>query len=101
MDIFIKILLGVGILLTAGASFYLAIKKKIEEEAIDAINFAEDSDKKAQEKMEEAIEYIYINIPSMAKVFISKETIRTIVQKALDKIEDYVRKQKGTKKNGK
>lgn len=75
-------------------SYYLAIRKKIEQEALNAINKAEDTDKIGEEKMQDAVEIVYDIIPAVAKPFISKKLIKTIIQSVFDKVEEYARKQK-------
>ena len=74
--------------------YYLAIRKKIEQEALNAINKAEDTDKIGEEKMQDAVEIVYDIIPAVAKPFISKKLIETIIQSVFDKVEEYARKQK-------
>lgn len=73
--------------------YYQTIRKKIEQEALDAINKAEDTDKIAEEKMKEAVETVYSILPAVAKPFVSKQLIETIVQGIFDKVEEYARKQ--------
>lgn len=74
-------------------SYYLAIRKKIEHEALNAINKAENTDKIGEEKMQNAVEIVYDIIPAVAKPFISKKLIETIIQSVFDKVEEYARKQ--------
>lgn len=73
--------------------FYVYIRKKIEQEALDAINKAEDTDKIGKEKMAEAVETIYSVLPACVRPFISKSMIEVVVQSVFDKMEEYVRKQ--------
>lgn len=73
--------------------FYVYIRKKIEQEALDAINKAEDTDKIGKEKMAEAVETIYDVLPACVRPFISKDMIEIVVQGVFDKMEEYVRKQ--------
>ena len=75
-------------------SYYFAIRKKIEQEALNAINKAEDTDKLGKEKMQDAVEIVYDIIPAVAKPFISKKLVETIIQSVFDKVEEYARKQK-------
>ena len=63
------------------AGYYIYIRKRIEEEALDAINKAEDTDKHAEEKLEEAVETVYNVLPSVIKPFISRALLKTIIQK--------------------
>ncbi len=73
--------------------YYQYIKKKIEEQALDAINKAEDTDKIGEEKLKDAVDTIYSLLPSPVKPFINKQLIETIIQKTFDKVEEYAQKQ--------
>lgn len=73
--------------------YYLHIRKLIEEQAIDAINTAEDTDKVETEKMTIAVDTIWTALPTVAKPFISKMLIETIIQGVFDKVEVYAKKQ--------
>lgn len=73
--------------------YYQYIKKRISQEALDAINKAEDSDKIGKEKMAEAVETVYSLIPVVARPFVSEKLIETIIQGVFDKVEEYARKQ--------
>jgi predicted subunit of tRNA(5-methylaminomethyl-2-thiouridylate) methyltransferase len=74
-------------------SYYQHVKKKLEQEALDAINKAEETDKIGAEKMQDAIKMVKDMIPSVAKPFISDTLIETVIQSVFDKVEDYARKQ--------
>lgn len=74
-------------------SYYVAIRKKIQQEALGAINSAEDTDKIGAEKMADAVEEVYAIIPVVAKPFISKKLVETIIQSVFDKVEEYALKQ--------
>ena len=73
--------------------YYIYIRKKIEQEALNAINKAEDTGKVGKEKMAEAVETIYNILPACVRPFISKDMIEIVVQGVFDKMEEYVRKQ--------
>lgn len=73
--------------------YYQHIKKRLEQEALDAINKAEDTDKIGAEKMQDAIKMVKDMIPAVAKPFISDKLIETVIQGVFDKVEDYARKQ--------
>lgn len=73
--------------------YYQYTKKKIEKEALDAINKAEDSDKVGEEKMKEAVETVYSMLPAVIKPFVSEKMVETLIQGVFDKVEDYARKQ--------
>lgn len=74
-------------------SYYVTIKKKITQEALGAINSAEDTDKIGAEKMADAVEEVYAIIPAVAKPFVSRKLIETIIQSVFDKVEEYAEKQ--------
>lgn len=73
--------------------YYQYTKKKIEKEALDAINKAEDSDKIGEEKMKEAVETVYSMLPAVIKPFVSEKMVETLIQGVFDKVEEYARKQ--------
>lgn len=73
--------------------YYQYIKKKIEKEALDAINKAEDTDKVGEEKMKDAVDTVYSILPAVVRPFISKTLIETLIQGVFDKVEEYARKQ--------
>ena len=73
--------------------YYQHIKKRLEQEALNAINKVEESDKVGAEKMQNAIEMVYDMIPAVAKPFISEKMVETIIQSVFDKVEEYARKQ--------
>lgn len=73
--------------------YYQHIKKRIEQEALDAINKVEETDKIGAEKMQDAIKMVYGMIPAVAKPFISEEMVELVIQRVFDKVEDYARKQ--------
>lgn len=73
--------------------YYEHIKKKLEQEALNAINKAEETDKVGTEKMQDAIKMIYDMIPAVARPFISEKIIERVVQNVFDKVEEYAQKQ--------
>ena len=73
--------------------YYQHIKKRLEQEALDAINIAEETDKIGAEKLQDAIKMVKDMIPAVAKPFISDKLIETVIQGVFDKVEDYARKQ--------
>ena len=73
--------------------YYQHIKKRIEQEALNSINKAEDTDKIGEEKMQDAIKMVYDMIPDVARPFISEEMVELVIQRVFDKVEDYARKQ--------
>ena len=90
------ILTIVSSLITVAAAiigYYHHIKKRLEEEALNAINKAEETDKVGAEKMQDAIEMVYDMIPTVAKPFISEKMVEMVIQTVFDKVEDYAKKQ--------
>ena len=73
--------------------YYQHIKKRLEQEALNAINKAEETDKIGAEKMQDAIKRVYDIIPAVARPFISEKMVELIIQGVFDKVEDYARKQ--------
>ena len=74
-------------------SYYLAIRKKVEACALDAINEAEELEAVGKEKMRAAVDTVYSIVPLVAKPFLSKELIEVIIQSIFDKVEEYAKKQ--------
>ena len=90
------ILTGIAIICTIVAlliSYYFYIKKLIEEQALDAINNAEDTKLIAAEKLTHAVEAVYSMLPTVVKPFVSKAVIEAVIQCAFDKVEAYAQKQ--------
>ena len=73
--------------------YYQHIKKRLEEEALNAINKAEETDKIGAEKMQDAIKMVYDMIPAVVRPFISEKMVELVIQSVFDKVEDYARKQ--------
>lgn len=92
-EIIITIVSIVCTIVSILCGYYIYIRKKIEQEALNAINKAEDTDKIGKEKMAEAVETIYNILPACVRPFISKDMIEIVVQGVFDKMEEYVRKQ--------
>lgn len=92
-EIIISIVSIICTIVSILCAYYIYIRKKIEQEALNAINKAEDTDKVGKEKMAEAVETIYNILPACVRPFISKDMIEIVVQGVFDKMEEYVRKQ--------
>ncbi len=73
--------------------YYQHIKKRLEQEALNAINKAEETDKIGAEKMQDAIKMVYDMIPAVARPFISEKMVELVIQSVFDKVEEYARKQ--------
>lgn len=92
-EIILTILSCLCTLLAIIFGYYQTVRKKIEQEALNAINQAEELDKIGAEKMKEAVNTVYSIIPKIIKPFISEKLIETIIQGVFDKVEEYARKQ--------
>ena len=86
--IFTIITLGVTFL-----SYYLSIKNKISQEALKAINTAEDSELDGAEKKRLAVEQVKKLVPTVLRPFITDDLINTLVQMTFDEIKAYAIKQ--------
>lgn len=98
-ELILTIVSGVVTVLSVVLGYYQYIKKKIEQEALNAINKAEDTDKVGQEKMKEAVQTVYSLIPVVARPFISEKLVEMIIQNVFDKVEEYAHKQLEKDKN--
>lgn len=92
-ELILSVVSCLATLIAIVTGYYIAIRKKIEQEALNAINKAEDTNKIGEEKMKDAVETVYSIIPAVAKPFISEKLIETIIQGVFDKVEEYARKQ--------
>lgn len=98
-ELILTIVSGVVTVLSVVLGYYQYIKKKIEQEALNAINKAEDTDKIGAEKMRDAVKTVYELIPGVAKPFISEKLVEMIIQNVFDKVEEYAHKQLEKDKN--
>ena len=73
--------------------YYLNIKNILTNNLTNVINYAEDSDLVAGEKMQLAITELNKLVPTILKPFIPESFLRKMIQKAFDKIEEYAKKQ--------
>lgn len=77
--------------------YYFYIKGKAQEAASAAIDHIEPLEKvngkESKEKLEEAVEQVYVLVPPAARVLIPKSVVRSIVQRAFCNIEEYAKKQ--------
>ena len=86
------VLAGLSLIVTfIGHYFY--VRGKLHKAAAGAITNAEQDDKTGAEKLELAVDQVYVLVPASLKVFIHRSSVRKIVQAAFDKIEDYAKKQ--------
>lgn len=94
----IEIILGILSILLVFLSYYISVRKTLQEKVGDAINEAEKTDLIGEEKMAYAVEQIYQLVPTMFKPILTKPAIEGIVQQLFDKMQDFAKKQKNDKK---
>lgn len=92
-ELILTILSSVLTLVVIIIGYYQHIKKRLEQEALNAINKAEETDKIGAEKMQDAIKMVYDMIPAIARPFISEKMIEVVIQGVFDKVEEYAKKQ--------
>lgn len=92
-EIIITIIMTVLAIAGAIAAYYIHIRKKIEDTALDAINEVENMDAVGKEKFDEAVNIVLGIIPAVAKPFIPKSVVETVVQKVFDKVAEFAKKQ--------
>ena len=92
-ELILTIISSVATLAAIIIGYYQYIKKKLEQEALNAINEVEQGDKVGSEKMKEAIQIVNNIIPVVARPFINDQLIESIIQGIFDKVEEYARKQ--------
>lgn len=92
-ELILTIVSSIFTILATILGYYQHIKKKLEQEALNAINRAEETDKIGSEKMKDAIKMVYDMIPAVARPFISEKMIEMVIQGVFDKVEEYARKQ--------
>lgn len=73
--------------------YYLLVRSELQKNAGDAINFAEKTSLKGQEKMNVAVAQIYELVPIAFKPIFTTELIKKIVQEAFDKMQEFAKKQ--------
>lgn len=92
-EIIISIITTVLAIAGAIAAYYIHIREKIEDTALDAINTAENMDAVGKEKFNEAVNIVMGVIPAVAKPFIPKSVVEAVVQKVFDKVAEFAKKQ--------
>ena len=92
-ELILTIISSIITVAAAVLGYYQHIKKRLEEEALNAINKAEETDKIGAEKMQDAVKMVYDMIPAVARPFISEKMVELVIQGVFDKVEDYARKQ--------
>ena len=92
-EIIITIIMTVLAIAGAIAAYYIHIRKKIEDVALDAINEVENMDAVGQQKFEQAVNIVMGVIPAVAKPFIPKSVVETVIQKIFDKVAEFAKKQ--------
>ena len=74
-------------------SYYLSVKKLIQEEALKAINIAEELDLLGEEKMAVAVDAVYKVLPLPAKAFVTKSMLEITIQAVFDQVKAFAEKQ--------
>lgn len=92
-EIIITIITTVLAIAGAIAAYYIHIRKKIEDVALDAINTVENMDAVGKEKFDEAVNIVMGVIPVVAKPFIPRSVVEVVVQKIFDKVAEFAKKQ--------
>ena len=93
-NMILNIVLALVSVAIAFITYYLDIKKKIQESVNGEINKAEDTGEVGAVKMAYVVESIYNNIvPKVLRPILNKKAIEKIVQAAFDKLEEYAQKQ--------
>ena len=92
-EIIITIIMAIVGIAGAIAAYYMHIRKKIENTALDAINETENMDAVGEEKFKQAVDIVMGVIPAVAKPFIPRSIVEVIVQKVFDKVAEFAKKQ--------
>lgn len=91
--IMVVLTVGVGIL-----SWYLYIRQKVKDAAIDSINAAQDDmNKVGAEKMDEAVNAVHSIIPKPFNLIFTKEILRQLIQPIYDQMKEFAIKKYGDK----
>ncbi len=92
-----SILITVGLCLLGYITSYIRTKSKLIQKAGDLINTAEENYKSVthsgEEKFNAVVTWLYDMTPAPLKIFITKQIISEIVQKAFDKMQEFANKQ--------
>ena len=89
-----SIIFGLISVLLSFIGYYFYVKSEIYRKTEDAVNNAETQETLGREKLKIATEQLYMTVPSLLKLFFTREQVELIVQSAFDKIEEYAKKQK-------
>lgn len=90
LSIIIIAVFVIAVLAIIGLKLYSSIKLKgLRQTAIDLIAKAEEAFEKGKnsEKFQQVFDGVYNALPSIAKVFLTKETVVSFVQKVFDSIK--------------
>ena len=98
-EIILNIALGVLSVALAVTTYYLDIKRKLQEQVNGEIANAEDISKLGEEKMAYVVSQLKAIVPKAARFLFTDKVIEKIVQTAFDKIEEYAQKQADKKQN--
>ena len=93
MELFLTILTSVLAIIAAVAAYYIHVKKKVTERAVELINNVEELDLVGEEKKELVVEELQKLIPAAFKPFLTKSILDALVQLLFDQIDSFVKKQ--------
>lgn len=91
-DIINIVLSVLGVLITF-ITYYSNLKKKIAEEAANAVNSSEIKGMKGEEKKEIAVKQIQSILPPGVRRIVPKKILEIAVEKAFEAMESYAKKQ--------
>ena len=86
------VLVVLGVVITF-VTYYFKVKNKLQDAVNGSINNAEQEGVSGEDKMNQVVNDLYSLVPIAYKGIFNKESIRKLVQKAFDKIEEYANKQ--------
>lgn len=96
-DLILNIVLAVATVGVSILSYYLSVKKLIQEQALAAINYAETYGKElellGEEKMAIAVDAVYDVLPAIAKAFVTKQMLEMTIQAVFDQVKAFAEKQ--------
>ena len=84
---------SIGVIIAGLAIYYFVIRYDLSRAVNEAIDTVEGLNAKGAAKMREAVDILYVIVPPVFRIFITKARIESLVQKAFDKMEAYAKKQ--------
>ena len=92
-EIILNIVLVLLSVVLACVTYYLDIKRKLQEKVNGEIANAEDLEKLGEEKMSYVVNQLKGIVPKVARFIFTDKVLETLVQVAFDKMEEYAQKQ--------